>query len=466
MVARKLLVGFISSVALAAVSLAARLWAGIPAPLEAVYKELTHFLGVPAVFQFIHSVLGFGQAGKVVALIGSSALWVGGVALAGLLAPLPAAALVAFVGVLLVGPLWGLVWGAVYFAFRAVLEPVRTDPSRRAALNTLGWGAAGVMGVGVIGALQPLFARQPSSAAATSSNAPKLPDGVTSQADLYYVSINNEALDPRINEAAWSLEVGGLVKEPQKFTLERLKTDFKPATEEFTLACISNPIGGDLIGNCIWTGLKVKDLLEKVGIQPGARWIQWEAADGFYESIPLNMALEDEVLLAYHINNEPLNAKHGFPLRVILPGHYGMKQPRWLTKITLTAEEKPGYWADRGWSRTAYVQPLSRIDAPQALEALKAGQTTTVRGIAYAGRVQVTGVEVSTDDGATWQRATLEPPRSAHSWTQWRFSWTPTTGTHLLKVRCIAGETVQSGKDADSLPEAASGYHRVSVSAA
>jgi DMSO/TMAO reductase YedYZ molybdopterin-dependent catalytic subunit len=463
-----LLSGFISSVIVSALSLGLRIWAGIPSPLEAVYKGLTHFLGVPAVFQFVHSLLGFGQAGKVVAFIGSATLFVGGVTLVGLVAPVAAAALVALVSVLLVGPLWGVVWGLVYLGVRLALEPVRVNPQRRTVLNSLGVGAAGLFGAGVAGALQPLFASRPAPSNGNAvSSARKLPDGITSQDDLYYISINNEALDPKIKEANWKLEVDGLVREPSSFTLAQLKAGFAPKTVEFTMSCISNPIGGNLIGNCLWTGLNVKDLLEQVGVQPGAKWIRWEAADGFYESYPLNQALEDDVILAYHINDEPLNDKHGFPLRVILPGHFGMKQPRWMTKITLTAEEKPGYWADRGWSRTAYVQPLSRIDFPTDLETLNAGQPVTLRGIAYAGKQPVTGVQVSPDNGKTWLEATLKPPRSQHAWTQWTLEWTPPAGAYTLQVRCVAGEgknrVVQSGEARDSLPEAASGYDRVSI---
>jgi DMSO/TMAO reductase YedYZ molybdopterin-dependent catalytic subunit len=463
--ARSLLPGFIAAVFLSAISLAARLLAGIPSPLEAVYKELTHFLGVPAVFQLIHRLFGTGEAGKIVAFLGSSILWIGGVTLVGLLSPLAASALVAIISVILVGPLWGVVAGLIYAAVRFAIQPITMNPERRVALNTLGFSAAGLFGVGVLGSLQPLFATKPAPQTATSSSGVKLPEGITSQADLYYVSINNEALDPKIKEADWKLTVGGLVTKPVSFTLQELKDSFQPQTQEFTLACISNPIGGDLIGNCMWTGLKVKDLLQQVGVQPGAKWIQWEAADGFYESLPLGMAMEEDVLLAYTINDEPLNAKHGFPLRVILPGHFGMKQPRWLTKITLTAEEKPGYWADRGWSKTAFVQPLSRIDAPQGLEGLKAGAVTTVRGIAYAGNKAVTGVQVSTDDGKTWVAARLIAPRNALSWTRWTYDWTPSAGAHVLAVRCLVGDGVQDAKESDSLPEAASGYHRVSVSA-
>ncbi|NJK46274.1 MAG: molybdopterin-dependent oxidoreductase [Pleurocapsa sp. SU_196_0] len=115
------------------------------------------------------------------------------------------------------------------------------------------------------------------AAPVSAASGAKLPDGITSQADLYYVSINNEALDPKINEVNWKLEVGGLVREPSSFTLQQLKESFAPKDLEFTMACISNPIGGDLIGNCVWTGLRVKDLLDNVGVQPGAKWIQWEA---------------------------------------------------------------------------------------------------------------------------------------------------------------------------------------------
>jgi DMSO/TMAO reductase YedYZ molybdopterin-dependent catalytic subunit len=467
-----MLQGFIASAALALISLGARVLFGIPSPLERLYNQLTFWLGTPEMFQLVHRLLGFGQAGKIVALLGSSVLWIGAVTLLGLAPSLSASIAVFVVSALLLVPsaglisgiLWALAHAVVYFGIRRALEPIGTDQARRGTLQWLGGGAAGALGLGVFGALQPLLGNS-STASSTGSKTPAqdLPEGITSQADLYYVSISNEVLDPKIKEATWQLEVTGLVKTPTKFSLQQLKDDFTPKDLEFTMSCISNPIGGDLIGNCIWRGLKVKDLLERVGIQSGAKWIEWEAADGFYESLPLGQALEEDVILAYFINGEALNSKHGFPLRVILPGHFGMKQPRWLTKITLSADERLGYWANRGWSRTAYVQPLSRIDKPK--DQLEAGKPITLRGIAYAGETPITKVEVSPDNGQTWLEATLNK-RARYAWTRWNLEWSPKKGEQTLIVRCYADGKLQTEEVRDSLPEAASGWHKLTLTAA
>jgi DMSO/TMAO reductase YedYZ molybdopterin-dependent catalytic subunit len=469
-----MLQGFIASAALALISLGARVFLGIPSPLERLYNQLTFWLGTPEMFQLVHRLLGFGQAGKIVALLGSSVLWIGAITLLGFTSSLSASIAVFVVSAMLLAPSAGLVGGVfwalahagLYYGIRRALEPVATDASRRGTLRWLGGGAAGALGLGVFSTLQPLLRDSSATSSSGSTNqkspAQDLPEGIVSQADLYYVSISNEALDPKINEATWKLELTGLVKTPSKFTLQQLKDEFTAKDLEFTMSCISNPIGGNLIGNCIWRGLKVKDLLDKVGIQPGAKWIEWEAADGFYESLPLGQALEEDVILAYFINGEPLNSKHGFPLRVILPGHFGMKQPRWLTKITLSADERLGYWANRGWSRTAYVQPLSRIDEPK--EKLESGKPVTLRGIAYAGEEAITKVEVSPDNGQTWLETSLKK-RARYAWTRWNLEWTPKKGEQTLIVRCYANGKLQSEKERDSLPEAASGWHKLTLRA-
>jgi DMSO/TMAO reductase YedYZ molybdopterin-dependent catalytic subunit len=457
---------FIASVALAALSLVARVFFGIPSPIEKLYNSLTFWLGTPEMFQLVHRLLGFGEAGKIMAFLGSSLLWVGGVMLFGLSGALPASLGVGVASVVLLfssqGALalvWAGLYAILYFGIRKTLTPFEQNSERRGTLMALTGGAAGLLGIGAFGFIQPLLGNTSNQVAKPVPTGKTLPDGITSQEDLYYVSINNQALDPKIKEADWSLELAGLVKNPQKFKLQELKDQFKPHDLEMTMSCISNPVGGTLIGNCIWRGFKVRDLLETVGVQAGAKWIVWEAADGFYESLPLGQALEDDVLLAYFINGEALNDKHGFPLRLILPGHYGMKQPRWLTKISLMSEERLGYWANRGWSRTAYIQPHSRIDN---LPKLTANTPTTLRGIAYAGVMPIDSVEVSVDDGRTWQTATLEK-RARYAWTRWSLTWTPTSGQHIVQVRCTAGGTLQTEEMRDSLPEAASGWHRVNV---
>jgi DMSO/TMAO reductase YedYZ molybdopterin-dependent catalytic subunit len=457
---------FIASVALTVLSLAARVLFGIPSPVEKLYNSLTFWLGTPEVFQVVHRLLGFGEAGKVVAFVGSSLLWVGGVTLFGMSGIVPASLGVGVATLVLLfssqgamALLWAAAYTAVYFGLRSALQPLEQNPERRGALVSLTGGAVGVLGLGAVGIAQPLLRDSSPNTAASVSSRKKLPEGITAQEDLYYVSINNQALDPKIKEENWSLALAGLVKKPQTYTLQNLKDQFKPHDLEFTMSCISNPVGGDLIGNCLWRGLRVRDLLEQAGVESGAKWIVWEAADGFYESLPLGQALENDVILAYGINGEALSQKHGFPLRLILPGHYGMKQPRWLTKITLTSDERLGYWANRGWSRTAYIQPHSRIDK---LPKLESGKNVVLRGIAYAGVTPIDSVEVSVDDGRTWQAAKLEK-RARFAWTRWSLAWTPTSGQHILQVRCSAGGKLQTEEMRDSLPEAASGWHRVNV---
>ena len=472
-----LLIGFIASVALSAIGLAARLLARVPFPAEKLYNWATYQLGTPARFQLVHKIFGFGEGGKIFAFVGVLFAWVGGLTLLGLVPPLIAGLVVAVISLLFINPLWALVYGLLYIGLRYALTPVQTDPQRRGVLNTLSLASLGLFGAGVAGALRPLFTSSSKTNAITSgagnSGKVNLSEGITSQDDFYYVSINNEALDPRIGEKDWKLTVEGLVNTPQKFALSDLKTSFKPVDLELTMCCISNPIGGDLIGNAIWSGLKFKDLLDKVGVQAGAKWVTWEAEDGFYESIALREALEQDVMLAYHMNGEPLNSKHGFPLRVLIPGRFGMKQPRWLTKITLTAEEKPGYWANRGWSKTAFIAPLSRIDYPSRGLVFKPGEIVKARGIAAAGNKQITKVEVSTNGGDTWLEATLQPKRSKWAWTQWTLDWTAEAGTADLGdiksgrqfiVRCYSDGVVQASEERDSLPEAASGLHRLTVS--
>jgi DMSO/TMAO reductase YedYZ molybdopterin-dependent catalytic subunit len=471
-----LLIGFIASVALSAVGLIARLANLAPFPAEKLYNWATYQLGVPALFQLVHKIFGFGEGGKIFAFVGVLFAWVGGLTLLGLVPPMIGGLVVAVISLLFVNPIWALVYGLLYIGLRTALSPVQTDPKRRGVLNTLSLASLGLFGAGVAGALRPLFTSSNGNTNATTTltNSSKTPllEGLTSQDDFYYVSINNEALDPRISESNWKLEVNGLVKTPQKFALADLKA-FKPVDLELTICCISNPIGGDLIGNAIWTGLKFKDLMDKVGVQPGAKWVTWEAEDGFYESIALRDALEQDVMLAYQMNGEALNYKHGFPLRVIIPGRFGMKQPRWLTKITFTAEEKPGYWANRGWSKTAFIAPLSRIDYPTRGLVFKPGEVVKASGIAAAGNKQITKVEVSTDGGDTWLEATLQPKRSKWAWTQWTLDWTAEAGTSDLGdiksgrqfiVRCYADGVVQASEERDSLPEAASGLHRLTVS--
>ena len=194
-----------------------------------------------------------------------------------------------------------------------------------------------------------------------------------------------------------------------------------------------------------------------------ARFVLWEAADGYTESLPLGEALDPEVLLITKLNGEALNARHGFPLRVLIPGRYGMKQPRWITKITLSADDQPGYWVKREWSKAARVELMSRIDQPpESSPHLAAGAETFLRGVAFYS-APITKVEVSIDGQQTWHEASLIAPRSVYAWTPWQIRWTPQAGTYTLAVRAYAGNVAQTSQQELALPEGATGYHSFAV---
>jgi len=283
---------------------------------------------------------------------------------------------------------------------------------------------------------------------------------------MHYVSKNIEPFDPDIDRTQWRLDLRGLVRTPTAFTFADLQA-LPQMESERTLYCISNPVGGPLVGNVIWTGFKVADLLRAVGVQTGAQWIVWHADDGYVESLPLGQALEEDVLLVHQANGEPLSRKHGYPLRVLIPDRLGMKQPKWITAIELTAEEVPGYWAERGWTRTGYLETSSRIDEPSAQNpVVAAGTPTQIRGVAFAGTETITRVEVSTDGGQTWQDAALRPRRTTYAWTLWSLDWMPAFGPQRLVVRAYAESALQTPQEREPLPEAATGWHTLDVVAA
>ncbi|UQN06816.1 molybdopterin-dependent oxidoreductase [Deinococcus sp. QL22] len=464
-------------------------------PVVALFGRITQALGVPAVFQFLHQIFGLGSTGKSVAFAGVLVGWLGGLTLlGGLLRPWQAGAVVAL-ALLAFTPLEvalgnGAVFGLLLWALEKLLSlraapasvPPTTadlvpppylpnlrlnqaDATRRTVTLALAGTGAAVLAAGAGRLISMSGGGASASAAATPVMPGSLPAGVTPVSNWYYVSKNLEALDPRIKAEKWRLTVDGLVGTPKTLTLEDLGR-FPAVTSERTLACISNPVGGPLISNGIWEGFRLSDLLREVGIGKGARHVLWEAEDGYTESLPLGDALDPEVLLVTRLNGAALTPKHGFPLRVLIPDRYGMKQPRWLTKITLSATDKPGYWVQRDWSRTARLELQSRIDFPEEINPqVKAGQPITVRGMAFFGSKPITRVEVSTDGGQTWGQAKLTPPRNTSVWTLWAYDWTPIAGAAMLMARAYSGSVVQKTAERDALPEGATGYHRFIVNA-
>ncbi|WP_456412476.1 sulfite oxidase, partial [Oceanithermus profundus] len=282
---------------------------------------------------------------------------------------------------------------------------------------------------------------------------------ITPTEDHYQVSKN--VVNPRLRADRWRFEIGGLVETPLTLTLEDLKA--LPAVERpSTLICISNPVGGKLVGNSVWTGVRLRDLLERAGVRPEATELVLRAADNYSDSFPLEAALYEETILAYLQNGEPLTPDHGFPARLLVPGIYGMKNVKWLTRIELAGEDYRGYWQKRGWSDRAVVRTMSRIDTGVATPT--GDGRVAIGGVAFAGRRGVRAVEVSFDDGRSWQAAELKPGSSRITWTLWRYLWKAEPGTYAVTVRAVDGEgRTQDPTPRPPLPDGATGYHRRKV---
>jgi DMSO/TMAO reductase YedYZ molybdopterin-dependent catalytic subunit len=203
-------------------------------------------------------------------------------------------------------------------------------------------------------------------------------------------------------------------------------------------------------------------VLERAGIKPSVRDVVLRAADDYSDSIPLDRAMQDGTLLVYEMNGAPLTPTHGFPVRLLVPGIFGMKNVKWITQIELVDHDYKGYWQNRGWDDRAEYKTMSRIDIPQG-SASPTG--TIIAGIAFAGDRGVSRVEVSTDGGATWEQTESKAPLSPYSWVLWRRQWSPQQpGEFELQVRATDGRgETQTSRRANPIPDGASGYHRRTI---
>ncbi|MFY9608231.1 MAG: molybdopterin-dependent oxidoreductase [Blastocatellia bacterium] len=282
---------------------------------------------------------------------------------------------------------------------------------------------------------------------------------VTPNADFYRVSKN--AFDPQVDPRSWKLSVTGLVEHSLELTHDELRE--MPFVEQYaTLACISNQVGGDLIGTALWRGIRLKDILDKAGLKPGAVDLVLRARDDYADSIPLDRATAEGTLLVYEMNGEPLTPEHGSPLRLLVPGIYGMKNVKWITSIEAVDFDFRGYWQRRGWDDRAEYKTMSRIDAPDS----QVKSETSIAGIAFAGDRGISKVEVSTDGGATWDAAEIKPSLSPYTWVLWHKRWTPARpGEHKLLVKATDGRgETQTSQYAPPAPSGSSGYDSEVVS--
>jgi DMSO/TMAO reductase YedYZ molybdopterin-dependent catalytic subunit len=266
-----------------------------------------------------------------------------------------------------------------------------------------------------------------------------------------------------VDVSKWTLEVRGRVTKPFKLTLDELKKA-GPVVERYqTFECISNEVGGDLIGNARWKTVRVRDVLLKAGVEAEAQTIIWHAADGYTESIPLEVAMDPASVLAYEMNGEPIPQKHGAPVRVLLTNRYGMKQPKWLTAIEvsdLDYRSSQGYWEQQGWSQDAYV----KVNSAFRVET-KEGGALALAGWAFAGNRGISKVEFSADGGTTWLRAAVKEPLGQNTWQFWSATWTPPKpGDYTIMVRATDGKgMLQPEEPKPTLPDGGQGYHTVKV---
>jgi DMSO/TMAO reductase YedYZ molybdopterin-dependent catalytic subunit len=333
----------------------------------------------------------------------------------------------------------------------------RRDVLRRGLLVVLGafagTAAARLLAVGrqTVVRAQSLFAR-----------VKDLPPEVTPNDRFYVVSKNPPGFDPSLSADRWRLEVAGLVARPTTLTYQQLLA--LPAVEQYqTLECISNEVGGDLISTAKWKGVRLRDVLEQAGgVRATTVKIAFRCADGYTESIPVAEALHPATLLAYEMNGEALPRSHGHPVRLLVPGLFGMKNPKWITRIEAVDYDFQGYWERSGWSDEAVVKTMSKF-APLP-RTLPPGEIA-VGGVAYAGDRGVREVEVSIDGGKSWAKAEVKPALGPFTWVLWAALWTPTApGEYTLKVRARdGGGVVQTAREAPTLPDGASGYHTLRV---
>ena len=289
----------------------------------------------------------------------------------------------------------------------------------------------------------------------------ELPPEVTPNGRFYEVSKN--IINPRVDVSTWKLEVNGELGNPYSLTYDELLA--LPWQEEYvTLTCISNLIGGSLIGNALWRGVPLKLLLERSQLPASAQRLAFHAADGYVDSFPVDYAMRDNVLVAYMMNGEPLSDDHGFPARIIVPGLYGMENVKWLTRIEPVPAIFRGYWQERGWADTAVIKTMSRIDVPSAGMTIPR-EEVLVGGVAFAGDRGVTSVEISVDAGNTWLPAELRRALSPFTWVLWTSEWEPPSSQrYTIAVRATDGTgEVQTATVQKSLPDGATGHHRIMV---
>ena len=285
--------------------------------------------------------------------------------------------------------------------------------------------------------------------------------------DEFYITTYSSVV-PRIDPNTLELRIEGFVEKPYRLTMDMLQ-QMQDKTEFVTIECIGNPVGGDAIGNALWEGVTLRKVLEKAQPRKGAVKTVFHAEDGYSDSIPYELSFSEDVFLAFRMNGKPLPEQHGYPLRVIVPGIYGMKHVKWVSRIEVVNYDYKGYWEKQGWSDHAVIPIKSQILMPMDGKEIPSANYV-IGGIAFAGRYGISKVQVSLDNGKAWQDAEMKDPLSKWAWVLWRYDWKPSRkGPYTIKVRGIdnSGKIQESawflGRLFRTFPDGAKGIHSVDV---
>jgi DMSO/TMAO reductase YedYZ molybdopterin-dependent catalytic subunit len=290
--------------------------------------------------------------------------------------------------------------------------------------------------------------------------------------DKFY-TVTKNVVDPNVAKGIWGLEIGGLVERGRTWRFDELAR--LPAIEqETTLMCISNRIGAGLASNAVWSGVPMADLLNEAGVKDGAVEVMLYGADGYTDTFSIEKALDPTTLVVYRMNGEPLPERHGYPVRVIVPGLFGEKNVKWVTGIDVLDHDGKGFYEQQGWGPNFVVPTRSDLFAPKWTrrggkdsfdKAFQVNQPVELRGRAFAGDRGIQQVEVSLDGGETWSGADIEYPGTRLTWVFWRYAWTPeATGDFLLTCRAIDREGgVQTSDVRGTAPQGATGLHKVAA---
>ncbi len=301
-----------------------------------------------------------------------------------------------------------------------------------------------------------------------------LPDHLITPLNEFYVQ--SYGLPSSVNAQKWQLNIKGAVGTPVSLTLQDI---LQAPQEDFhlTMECIGNPAGGNLIGNALWTGTPLLPFLRRAIVHSNVQEFALKGADWYETTLPVEDVMRADVRLVHRMNKEPLTVAHGYPVRLLVPGHYGQKQPKWIVEIEAIAQPKTGFWENQGWSNTAEIPTHALMRQVQStrvwnrqnqVNVSRDGEAGWQKGVLLAGVAldrssSIQAIEVSTDNGASWNPTDQNRPNSPHEWTLWRYLWQPQQpGKHTLLARAKSDRQQQPLEDANG-KDGSSGILKIQV---